>query len=105
MLYRGLHGRVGEMEKRQTAVETSVNELRGEVSGLGNAIANQGGKIDKLVDGLSSTGQQADRSAKEVGEQLRTEGDRKARERFNLIGAGCGLVTVTAIIVAAMCGP
>ena len=69
MFYRGLHGRVTKLETDVAAIGTDVKDVQTVVGGLG-------GKIDKLVDGLSSTDGRAAERAQAVKVEMRDEHDR-----------------------------
>jgi len=86
------------IEDRQTSLETSVNELRGDVGAIG-------GKIDKLVEGMSSTDGRAAERAQAVKVEMRDETERKSKERTSLLMAAFGMLSAISIVVAAFCGP
>lgn len=86
------------IEDRQTSLEASVNDLRGDVGAIGS-------KIDKLVSGLSDTGERAAQRAHAVKTELRDEGQRKAQERGDLLKNGLALMGGVALLVSALVGP
>ncbi len=98
MFYRGLHGRVSKLENDVAAIGTDVKDVQTVVGGLG-------GKIDKLVDGLSSTDGRAAERAQAVKTEMRDEHDRKSKERGGYLTSGVALLGAMSIVVAAFCGP
>ncbi len=98
MFYRGLHGRVTKLETDVAAIGTDVKDVQTVVGGLG-------GKIDKLVDGLSSTDGRAAERAQAVKVEMRDEHDRKAKERSGYLTSGLALLGAMSIVIAAFCGP
>jgi hypothetical protein len=98
MFNRGLAPRVDKLEERFTTLGASVDELRADVGGLG-------GKIDRLADGLSNTGERAAQRAHAVKVEMRDETDRKAKERGEWLKGGLGLLGGVALVVAALTGP
>lgn len=98
MFYRGLHGRVTKLENDVAMIGTDVKDVQTVVGGLG-------GKIDKLVDGLSNTDGRAAERAHAVKIEMREEGDRKSKERTSAAMIAFGLLSAIALIVAALTGP
>jgi hypothetical protein len=98
MFDRGHDVRITKLEDRFTAMDERLEGVESAVGGLG-------GKIDKLVGELTNTDGRAAERAQAVKGEIRDENDRKAKERFSLLSAGGGLITVVVLIVAAFCGP
>lgn len=90
--------RVDALERGQAAMGEAVEQVRAEVSAIG-------GKVDRLVDALSSTDERTAARAQAVKVEIRDESDRKARDRSDLFKNGLALLGGIAIVVSAIGGP
>lgn len=95
---RGLHGRVTKLETDVAAIGTDVKDVQAGQFALG-------GKIDKLVEGLTSTDGRAAERAHAVKSELREEAEKKGRERSELFKNGLALIGGVTVIVGALVGP
>ncbi|WP_281045890.1 hypothetical protein [Sphingomonas oryzagri] len=86
------------IEERQDRIESSVNQLT-------SVVGDIGGKIDKLSEGMTDTGERAAQRAQAVKAEMRDETDRKSKERNGMAMIGFGLLSAIALIVAALTGP
>lgn len=93
-----LGSRVSKLETNLSALTKDLGEVRDVVGGLG-------GKIDKLVDGLSSTDDKAAGRAQAVKGEMREETDRKSKERSSMVQIGIGILGAIGLIVTALTGP
>ena len=91
-------GRVLALENSVTSIGEDVKDLRGEIGGMG-------GKLDKLVDGLTQTDGRVAERAQAVKAEIRDEGDRKARDRSELFKNGLALFGGISLVVGCLCGP
>lgn len=90
--------RVARLETSVASIGDDVKDLRGEIGGMG-------GKLDKLVDGLTQTDGRVAERAQAVKAEIRDEGDRKARDRSELFKNGLALFGAIALVVGAFGGP
>ncbi|KQS50975.1 MULTISPECIES: hypothetical protein [unclassified Sphingomonas] len=90
---------------RVARLETSVEAIGEDVKGLNGAMGAFGGKLDKLVDGLTQTDGRVAERAQAVKAEIRDEGDRKARDRSELFKNGLALFGGISLVVGCLCGP
>lgn len=88
----------GGTKERVSRLENGMVELRSDVGAIS-------GKIDKLVEGLSSTDGRAAERAQSVKVEMREETERKSKERNSAIQVGVGILGAICLIVAALTGP
>lgn len=86
------------IEERQDRIESSVNQLT-------SVVGDIGGKIDKLTEGMTDTGERAAQRAQAVKSELREETDRKSKERNGMLQVGIGVLGAIGLIVTALTGP
>lgn len=90
---------------RVARLEATVTSIGRDLSAMGVDMRDMGGKIDRLVDGLSNTDGRAAERAHAVKTEIRDEGDRKAKDRSELFKSGLALIGAVAMVVGALCGP
>jgi hypothetical protein len=88
----------GGTRERVSRLEDGMVELRSDVSKMD-------GKLDKLVDALSSTDGRAAERAQSVKTEMREESERKSKERTAFAMFAFGLLSAIALIVVALTGP
>jgi hypothetical protein len=90
---------------RVSRLEVSVATIGADVKDLNGAMGAFGGKLDKLVDGLTQTDGRVAERAQAVKLEIREEGDRKARDRSELFKSGLALFGAISVVVGCLCGP
>lgn len=90
--------RVARLETSVASIGDDMKDLRGEIGGMG-------GKLDRLVDGLTQTDGRVAERAQAVKLEIREEGDRKARDRSELFKNGLALLGGIGLVVGFLCGP
>lgn len=90
---------------RVLRLEASVQSIGDDLADVRRGQDVLGAKIDRLVDGLTSTDGRAAERAQAVKTEIRDETARKAGERSDLFKTGLAMVGAIAVIVAALGGP
>lgn len=86
---RTMDARVGALETDLATMNEGTDQVRADVSAIG-------GKVDKLVDALSSTDARTAERASAVKNEIRDESDRKAKNRDGLFKNSIALLARSA---------